>query len=279
MRSPFAVLTKLIIPAGAPPGSPSIAIGGAGIIPADLQAFYTGLGFPVIGGIILRTSATIYVYYAQLSNGGGHVVGASNAGNVAEAYAVGSLAGVARMFFGLTSAINIQIGANGSPTGSTFDIEGASCDFQVDSVSAPRGYRTRIDSNSGTAAAGAEAVALTSANMTFRAGRAYAIRWGTDQVSSVANVVAFRVRRTGIAGTVLSLSQFPVPTGAGAQHRKTDQFYVANFTGADVTDILVLTHQPSAGTTTGIGSATQVRYLEVEDVGAAAAFVNAFAIV
>lgn len=152
-------------------------------------------------------------------------------------------------------------------------------ELEYDGFSMGRGPRPRVDSATGTAAVAAETVALTTPNITFRNGRAYRVRWATDQVSSVANVVAFRVRRTGIAGTVVYLAQFPVPTGAGAQHRKSDEFYLKNSSGADVTDVLVLTHRPSAGTTTGIGSATQVRYLEAEDCGEAGEYPNAFAIV
>lgn len=155
----------------------------------------------------------------------------------------------------------------------------AGAELEYDGYSMSRGPRARDDSATGTAAVGAETVALTTGSVDLRAGRAYLIRWAQDQVSSVANVVAYRVRRTGIAGTVVYLAQFAVPTGAGAQQRRSDSFYVANFTGADIADNFVLTHQPSAGTTTAIGSATQVRYLEVLDAGAASEYPAAFAIV
>jgi hypothetical protein len=136
---------------------------------------------------------------------------------------------------------------------------------------------TRVDSNSGTAAAGAEAVALTLPSMVFAPRSAYRVAWGTDQVSSVANVVAWRVRQgTTTAGTAVYLSQRSVPTGVGAQQRYESIFYVINSTTANITSQMVLTHQPSAGTTTAIGSATQVRYLEVSYAGFSTDYPSAF---
>jgi hypothetical protein len=136
---------------------------------------------------------------------------------------------------------------------------------------------TRVDSASGTAAAGAEAVALTLPSMVFAPDSAYRVTWGTDQVSSVANVVAWRVRQgTTTGGTAVYLSQRSVPTGVGAQQRYESIFYVINSTAANITSQMVLTHQPSAGTTTAIGSATQVRYLEVAYAGFDTDYPSAF---
>lgn len=136
---------------------------------------------------------------------------------------------------------------------------------------------TRIDSASGTAAAGAEAVALTLPSMVFAPGSAYRIIWGTDQVSSVANVVVWRVRQgTSTAGTTVYLGQKPVPTGVGGQQRFESIFYVINATSLNITSQMVLTHQPSAGTTTAIGSATQVRFLEVTYAGRSTDYPSAF---
>lgn len=139
---------------------------------------------------------------------------------------------------------------------------------------------TRIDSASGTAAAGAEAVALTLPSMVFAPGHAYRVIWGTDQLSSVTNVVAWRVRQgTSTAGTAVYLGQKPVPGGVGAQQRFESIFYVVNSTAANITSQMVLTHQPSAGTTTAIGSATQVRFLEVTHAGFSTDYPSAFPLV
>lgn len=59
MRSFFATLRSLVLPAGAGPGSPAIIIGPA--IPADLQAYYGGT---IVACIIYRFSATAYGYFA-----------------------------------------------------------------------------------------------------------------------------------------------------------------------------------------------------------------------
>jgi hypothetical protein len=93
----------------------------------------------------------------------------------------------------------------------------------------------------------------------------------------VANVVVWRVRQgTSTAGTAVYLGQKPVPTGVGGQQRFESIFYVINATSLNITSQMVLTHQPSAGTTTGIGSATQVRFLEVTYAGRSTDYPNAF---
>jgi hypothetical protein len=135
---------------------------------------------------------------------------------------------------------------------------------------------TRIDSASSTSATSVEAVALTIDTMVFAPNSAYRVSWGTDQLSSVTNVVAWRVRQAGIAGTIVYLGQRGVPGGVGAQQRFESTFYVINSSDSSISDSLVLTHQPSAGTTTGVGSATQVRYLEVSYVGRDTDYANAF---
>ena len=276
MRSLFAVLRRLVLPAGAPAGNPRVEIGGPPF-PAGLVAYFAGGpwdGNPetVVAGTLFYGVGTGFEWDVEIQN----LIGFGN-GPIRSVGRFDPFSGTQyREIYRIIGDTHEWAASTIEEFNGSVEIKGP---FGADGFTLGRGTRQRIDSASGTAAGGAEAVVLTTGNVTFVAGRAYRIRWATDQVSSVANVVAFRVRRTGIAGTVLYLAQFPVPTGAGAQHRKSDVFYVRNSTAADITDILVLTAQASAGTTTGIGSATQVRYLEAEDAGDPALFPNAFAIV
>ncbi|WP_405856114.1 hypothetical protein OG407_07195 [Streptomyces sp. NBC_01515] len=129
---------------------------------------------------------------------------------------------------------------------------------------------------------GTEAVALTTASITFRAGRAYRITFKGLAQSSVANdQVTVRVRKTNTSGDVYVDSfRIPIPTAGG-----NFPFYLANIcanTGtSDVTAVLVGTYVRLSGTgnTVLAATTTHVCYVEVEDIGDAGDFAGARAIV
>ena len=126
---------------------------------------------------------------------------------------------------------------------------------------------------------GTEAVALTTASVTFRAGRAYRITFKGLVQSSVANdQVTVRVHKTNTAGDIYVDSfRLVVPTAAG-----NTPFYLANIcsntTAADVSAVLVGTYVRLTGSTGNClitATTTHVCYIEVQDIGDAADFANA----
>lgn len=125
---------------------------------------------------------------------------------------------------------------------------------------------------------GTEAVALTTASVTFRAGRAYRITFKGLAQSSVANdQLTVRVHKTNTAGDIYVDSfRLVVPTAGG-----NTPFYLANIcsntTAADVSAVLVGTYVRLTGTGNSLIAATttHVCYIQVEDIGDAADFANA----
>lgn len=129
---------------------------------------------------------------------------------------------------------------------------------------------------------GTEAVALTTASITFRAGRAYRVTFkGLAQSSVAADQLTVRVRKTNTSGDVYVDSfRIPIPTAGG-----NVPFYLANIctntTSADVSAVLVGTYVRLTGTGNCVLAATttHVCYVEVEDIGDAVDFAGARAIV
>jgi hypothetical protein len=141
-----------------------------------------------------------------------------------------------------------------------------------------RGRVGRISSVANTAAIGAETVVLTTANISWKNGRAYAIEYDQLTTPSVANNAAqFRVRRNNVAGALLLDFTHQLPLVAAQTCHASG--FVINNSGADISDKIVLTMTAAAGTCTGTGAATTVRWLNIFDVGGAVAdFSNAIQI-
>lgn len=139
---------------------------------------------------------------------------------------------------------------------------------------------TAITANTGTST-GTETVALTTASVTFRTGRAYRITFkGLVQSSAAADQVTVRVRKTNTSGDVyIDSFRLVVPTAGG-----NTPFYLANIcansTSADVSAVLVGTFARIVGSGNSLISATgtHVCYVEVEEIGDAADFPSARAI-
>ncbi|MFJ9382084.1 hypothetical protein [Streptomyces sp. NPDC101455] len=139
---------------------------------------------------------------------------------------------------------------------------------------------TSITANTATNT-GTEAVALTTASITFRAGRAYRVTFkGLVQSSTAADQVTVRVRKTNTSGDVyLDSFRLVVPTAGG-----NTPFYLANIcansTASDVSAVLVGTYARVSGAGNALISATttHVCYIEVEEIGDAVDFAGARAI-
>lgn len=119
---------------------------------------------------------------------------------------------------------------------------------------------------------GTELVALTTANITFRTGRAYRITLKCLAQSSVAgDTVMLRVRKTNTAGTAFldQVRKYIPANGANSPVHFSNT--LTNTTGADVTAALVATYQRASGTgnTLVAASVNNVAFVLVEDVGEA----------
>lgn len=132
----------------------------------------------------------------------------------------------------------------------------------------------RADSASSLGAIGATEVTLISvADVPFRAGRAYEIKWRTRMTAGSAGLNNFRVRRdTALSGSLIGSYQIYQAT-TGQLYVPQDSFYVK--AAADVTHDIHLSLTHSAGTATPSGAADTVRYLEVYEVGLYGDYTNA----
>lgn len=149
-------------------------------------------------------------------------------------------------------------------------------DWKMFEVSMARGLRARIDDINSSAAVGAETIVLTTPAMDFVEGRAYEVKWRGRTVSSVANTITYQIRQTNLAGAILA-TMGDIRLAGALVSTLADTVYIRCDSGS-FNDQLVLTLQASAGTGQMTGSATQVRYLEIRDCGAAADYANAFSI-
>lgn len=292
MRSLFAVLRSLTLPAGAQPGSPAIILGPD--VPADLQAYYTGRGFPVASAIIYRLDASTYVYEAALAPGAteSHARGWSDTGTIYE---------TEFSFFSppVPANVGFQLGAPGAGIFVTVGLSTRAADrlvefwrfaqsqtvqifggWEVDAVSQSRGRVDRVSSVANTAAIGAETVILTGNSITWKAGRAYEVIYrGLPFASIASNFAVYRIRRNNLAGTLLAINQWEMNVNAVSAQNILNRVIIRNNTAADIIDNIVLTLEATGGgTVTDQGGATFVRYLEIRDCGAASDYPNAIQI-
>jgi hypothetical protein len=143
------------------------------------------------------------------------------------------------------------------------------------------GMGAHISAVANSAAIAGEAVVLTTPAMTFKAGRAYAVTYRGSVFPNTANTFHFiRVRKTNLAGALLSnLAQISTPA-IGAQQTVYDRILIRRNAGTDLVGVvLALTSQHSAGTGTWTGGVNDIRYFEAEDIGVSADYPNAVAIV
>lgn len=128
-----------------------------------------------------------------------------------------------------------------------------------------------------------ETVYITTASVTLVNGRAYKLTLDARVKSSVTgDTVQLRVRRTNISGTVLADSFRVYLDASGIDSDQASRIrFAANTTGADITGVLVATYVRASGTgnVSVDASGTTPAYLQVDDVGLAADYPGATAIV
>jgi hypothetical protein len=137
--------------------------------------------------------------------------------------------------------------------------------------SGPRAWLGGDAQTSDSSAVSAEAVVLTTASLTFKAGRAYRFVYGARWLASTANTLVVRIRRTNVTGiNVLTFSH----EGPTADQWRGAENVARNSTGSDITTVIVLTAAATAGTIVMKAASDIPRYLDIYDCGAAADFAN-----
>lgn len=139
---------------------------------------------------------------------------------------------------------------------------------------------TGITANTATTTT-TEVTAITTSSFTMRNNRAFRVTAKALINSSVgADSSTIRIRRTDTTGATLLDTQRIYNTIASANSLCYAQNIFTNTTGSDITDVLVLDYFRASGTGNVLiaASASQVAYIEVEDIGVAADFPSATAI-
>ena len=141
----------------------------------------------------------------------------------------------------------------------------------------PGGLAALISSTTGSGAIGAETVILTSPDMQWQTGRAYEVIAQSQPAGSIANNTAlYSIRRTNLAGTVLATWAAQMNNTPGVSDTVLSRTIIRNNTSINIAENIVLTLAAvGGGTITDGAGATQVRYMEVRDAGAASSYPNA----
>lgn len=287
MIDPNAQLEELTIPAGSGPADPRIQI--TKDPPAALVAHYALVGVTVRAAILEWYDAET-AWYTTIS-----ALTGTGIANRAQGWLISDGAGgllvcpveiatqtrllppFAPIAFGQDTPGSFVFGESGVGVAldplQRVDILN-SMHFQIDTREQGRGLLERIDAVAATAAIGAEAVTLTVPSATYRDGRCFAFRWRTQYTTTAAATISHRIRRTNLAGGIRAAYAQVLGAASGGTDIY-EECRLKNASGADITDTMVLTAQASAGTVTHTGAATNVRYLEVWDIGDEADFANA----
>lgn len=283
----------LVLPFGAGINTPHWVAGDRNAAPASLLAFYEVFGTVLVQASVSYIDANHYLYDATIvtaSNSVVRVVGSANP-NVAEAFRIGdadlsptlslggapsaiavALLGSLLVYGGIVGEIRVEGDATLRLSGD--DGTGtARGNFVIDNVSQGRGLKSWTASQSSSAALAAETAVLTGNAMTAEFGRAYAVRFGSHNISSAGANRIFRIRKSTVAGAVVIGTIDLSGTIAGWQ--QAEHVFI-NATSADIAFTPCLTMAPAGGgTVTQGGFATLERFLRVDDIGAAADFPNA----
>lgn len=286
MRSILAGLRTLVLPWGAGPNAPALVLGRD--MPPELVAFFSPI--TISGAAIWRINATTYRY--QLS-----VVGPFGPTTplVATGWVVAGTVTVQRWEFpdpNGNPALNFLLWPNRrSEFQSDLHIETGIktplTDFTIGErnlfvASQPRGFRGLGFATTSSAAVGpAETVVLsTSAAVFFFPGRAYRISWGRAMAGSTNGAALLvRARQTNLAGQDLGIMSRIINNAPGLPFFMTGVGYVVRTASTVLTAVVALTMTAGAGTVTHVGSATEPRFVLVEDCGSAADYPLGVAIV
>lgn len=273
MRSIFATLRQLVLPAGALPGTPRTVIGPD--LPPPLDTYLFGGTTRASSAIITygnsvnsyqflafipgTTTASVY-WMGWVRNG---VVQEFSAGiPYGQSWNISAGPGVISMGFY-------------TPTNGAVQYFGG--DVSIDGVSQSRGLRAVTISTVSTAAIIAETVVLTCSTVFINPNRAYEVIIGGATYSSAASGLAlYMIRRTGLAGTILQASTEVLMNPTPVVSLRTDfRVIIRNNTAATIVDDVVLTLTAAIGDVTMLGAVDRPRFMEIRDIGAAARYPNA----
>ncbi len=265
--------STLSIPPFIGPNDPGIIIGFEN--PPDLVAYYAGFGDTLISTIVFRSNATDYDYIALVIDAANTpflAFGSANPLAVNEMQTIFQVGANPELILGSGSVGVVAVAA-----GALFSIR-PGAGFNIDGISQPRGQLDFVSSTANTAAVGVETVILTSNNKTYIDGRAYTIEvHEVHRPTGGATLAFLNIRKTNLAG-VVKIGEL-CPINGGADTTGQVKGIVRNISGANVTTVVVATIAPfPAGTVQGIGSATQLRWMEIMDAGDAVDFPNAIQI-
>lgn len=270
MRSLFATLRQLVLPAGAGANQGRVVLGPD--VPSELTTYYAALPYnaTIHAAILFYDNAGGYTYYAALTNPlplVTHAIGQVQTGVVTEVMYMTNPVGGGQ-------ATNFLGGLNPSTTTPQIVRMLSPVDLRMDAESLGRGLRSFQSDVTGTAALAAE-TAFMNASATWLNGRCYrhTIRMFLRPGGAVTQA-NLRIRRINIAGGAYIANMIVPFTAAAGDIMVTFVAYHRNTTGADITQNLMLTLTPNGGTIQVLAGASFVASWEIEDCGASVSFPN-----
>lgn len=290
MRSGFATLEFLGAPAGAGPDDPAVTMGAGNAIPPEVTAYYAALtGAPnkgaVIGIIRMRRDSQHYDFLAtvvptDVLSEPYVSMGTCRFGVVSQAQRWSGISGGSAVDLisqagTLSKTWTWRAQALGD-TISALDWDATNGVHPAVAVEMPRGRRAFAANTAADAVTTAITTFLSLGAVTFRAGRAYRFSTGgTVLMSASTNVVELR-----IADNPLTFQAYLGAYGPSGSTRRVaahGAVILTNPTANDVTRTLGGCANTDVGTGTWDGSISG-KFVEVDDVGAAADFPGTFTV-
>jgi hypothetical protein len=229
-----------------------------------------GLGFGMVNLAAGPPVVGEYIYFYRYEDSGPDHLGSVTFGELA-GQSPGALDQRFEYYFG--SDVKIANVPNVGNAGTVHIGYGNGLSFANDGTTATgfgRGYIDNVNDQTvqPAIAAPAETQVLAGNASKFRTGRAYRVHYRGSFVASVLCNQTLRLRRNS-DGVAIAAHVYFTPA-AGTFQREAS--VILRRTGADSTDAINLSAQPSAGNCTPSGSALNPLVLEIEDIGFAADF-------
>lgn len=287
MRSFFATLRQLVLPAGAQPSQPRTVLGPDPTPEMVAWGLLNGVVFA--NAVVYYYSATQYVW-ESIGTFGGQVAkfeGTYDPTNgiyvVSRTFLLGA-AGYPNVAVRISSPVlnTFPLAWNFFQTDVLIDVGsrliiGPGSDFLIDTVSQGRGLVNIATSVGNSAAVAAETVYLTCTNTVFKNDRCYKLTLNYHcRGAGGATSFIMRIRRINLAGGAY-INDMSGPFQAAYSDDSSGTFvrYLRNTTGADITQTLVWTWAPTGGGTAQmIGAAGIVGAFVIEDCGDATDYPN-----
>lgn len=277
MRSFFATLRRLVLPAGAGSGTARLVLGPDLPPPLDTYLFF-GTTKAVVGLVWYGSAIgnNSYSFLVEVPDPAGTTtlwIGHVRAGVVIETLA-GFPAGQQWSFDNSSdTALIFNLAATGATSAQDFAVRYPGSG--IGPISIGRGLASFTSSIANTAAVAVETTYLTGTTL-FKNQRCYQITLNYHcRGAGAATSCIMRLRRITIAGgAYINDMAFSFAPGFTNDSSGTFIRYIRNTTGADITQDLAWTWQPDAGTAQMIGAAGIVGSMLIEDIGAASNFPN-----